>query len=165
VNYRGDKMKKVIIISCVLVLISSFAFAESEKKGSIIGTFGLGVFFETTVETKKLVSMIFDLNLISRAGFTLCLTDVIGFSFRGDFSQNILLFGPGYHYMKEKWNIGVSLLGSPTAVDMIIAGKIDGGYYFTDNIGITGILMYGQTTGLGWDLSMFNIYAGISIRL
>jgi hypothetical protein len=157
-------MKKLIIIFCVSVLMSSFAFAEGGKKGSIIGTFGLGVSFDTTVETKTLVSMVFDLNLVSRAGFTLCLTDVIGFSFRGDFSQNILLFGPGYHYMKDKWNIGVSLLGSPTAVDMIIAGKIDGGYYFTDNIGITGLLMYGRTTGLGWDFSMANVYAGVSIR-
>jgi len=26
-------------------------------------------------------------------------------------------------------------------------------------------LMYGQTTGLGWDLSSFYIYTGISIRL
>ncbi|MDR1451591.1 MAG: hypothetical protein LBI57_04575, partial [Helicobacteraceae bacterium] len=69
------------------------------------------------------------------------------------------------HYMRDKWNIGGTLLCSPTAVDMIISGKIDGGYYFTDNIGITGILMYGQTTGLGWDFSMFNIYAGISVRL
>ncbi|MDR1148716.1 MAG: hypothetical protein LBK66_08805 [Spirochaetaceae bacterium] len=158
-------MKKALIISCVLALISSFAFAEGEKKGSIIGTFGLGASFDTTVETKTLVSMVFDLNLISVAGFTLCLTDVIGFSFRGDFSQNIVLFGPGYHYMKDKWNVGVSLLGSPTAVDMIIAGKIDGGYYFTDNIGITGLLMYGRTTGLGWDFSMVNVYAGVSIKL
>ena len=54
---------------------------------------------------------------------------------------------------------------SPTTQDMIIAGKVDGGYYFTDNIGITEIIMYGQTTGLGWDLSLFNIYTGISIRL
>ena len=75
------------------------------------------------------------------------------------------MFGAGYHYMGDKWNIGGALLFSPTTQDMIIAGKIDGGYYFTDNIGITGIMMYGQTTELGWDLSMFNIYAGVSIKL
>jgi hypothetical protein len=125
---------------------------------------GTGASVNTTVETKTLISMMFDLNLISKAGFTLCLTDVIGFTFAGDFSQNIL-FGTGYHYMREKWNIGGGLLFSPTAQDMIIAAKIDGGYYFTGNTGITGIMMYGQTTGLGWDLSMFNIYAGVSIKL
>jgi hypothetical protein len=158
-------MKRAVILSCVLALISPLAFAQSEKNGTVIGTFGIGPSVNTTVETKTLISMLFDLNLISKAGFTLCLTDVVGFSFRGDFSQNIVLFGPGYHYMRDKWNIGGAILASPTAVDMIIAGKIDGGYYFTDNIGLTGIFMYGRTTGLGWDLSMFNIYAEVSIRL
>jgi hypothetical protein len=157
-------MKKAIIFSCILVLISSYAFAQSEKKGTVIGTLGLGASVNTTVETKTLISLLFDLNLISKAGFTLCLTDVMGFTFGGSFSQNIM-FGAGYHYMRDKWNIGGALLFSPTAQDMIIAGKIDGGYYFTDNIGITGIMMYGQTTGLGWDLSMFNIHAGVSIKL
>jgi len=157
-------MKKIIIFFCILVLISSYVFAQNERKGTVIGTLGLGASVNTTVETKTLISMLFDLNLISKAGFTLCLTDVMGFSFAGDFSQNIM-FGAGYHYMRDKWNIGGSLLFSPTVQDMIIAGKIDGGYYFTDNIGITGIMMYGQTTGLGWDLSMFNIFAGVSIKL
>jgi hypothetical protein len=158
-------MKKVIIISCILTLFSaSLVFSQSEKKGTVIGTFGLGASINTTVETKSLISMLFDLNLVSKAGFTLCLTDVIGFTFSGNFSQNIF-FGTGYHYMRDKWNIGGSLLFSPTAQDMIIAGKIDGGYYFTDNIGITGIMMYGQTTGMGWDLSIFNICVGVSVKL
>ena len=158
-------MKKSIVIFCIMFLFfSSLVFAQSERKGCIIGTFGMGASFTTTVETKSLISMTFDLNLISKAGFTLCLIDVIGFTFAGDFSQNIM-FGAGYHYMKDKWNIGGALLFSPTAQDMIIAGKINGGYYFTDNIGITGILLYGQSTGLGWDLSMFNIFAGVSVRL
>jgi len=157
-------MKKVIIFSCILILFSSYVFAQGEKKGTVMATLGIGASVNTTVETKKLISMLFDLNLVGKAGFTLCLTDVMGFTFGGDFSQNIF-FGGGYHYMTDKWNIGGSFLFSPTVQDMIIAGKIDGGYYFTDNIGITGIIMYGQTTGLGWDLSMFNIYAGVSIKL
>lgn len=158
-------MKKIIMLFCILVLMTSLVFSQSEKKGSVIGTFGIGPYFSKTVETKTLISMMFDLNLISKAGFTLCLTDVIGFSFKGDFSQNIIFFGPGYHFMRDKWNIGGVLIVSPTAVDMIIAGKINGGYYFANNIGITGIFMYGRTIGFGWELSMFNLYAGISIKL
>jgi len=157
-------MRRVIFIFCILFLFSSsFAFSQNEKNGSIIGTFGIGAAFNTTVETKTLISFVFDLNLISKAGFTLCLNDITGFTFTGDFSQNIF-FGAGYHYMRDKWNIGAALLFSPALQDMIIAGKIDGGYYFTDNIGISGIMMYGQTSGLGWDLSMFNIFTGISVR-
>ena len=157
-------MKKLFLFFAMVLICYSFAFAQSEKNGTIIGTFGLGASINTTVETKTLISMMFDLNLISKAGFTLCFTDVIGFSFNGDFSQNIM-FGVGYHYMAEKWYLGGALLFSPTALDMIIAGKINGGYFFTENIGITGILMYGQTTGLGWELSLFNIFAGVSVRL
>jgi hypothetical protein len=137
---------------------------DRKKKGALLGTFAVGTSFNTTVETKALASMMFDLNLISKAGFTLCSTDAMGFSTGGDFFQNIY-FGAGYHYMRDSWNIGGSILFSPTAHDMIIAGKIDGGYYFTDTIGISGIIMYGQTTGLGYNLSICSIQAGISVRI
>jgi hypothetical protein len=155
-------MKKAIIIF-ILVLLPSLAFAQSERNGTIIGTFGLGIGSITTVETEVKVSLAFDLNLISRTGFTLCFTDIIGVG-GGGFSQNIL-FGAGYNFLRDKWYIGGALLFSPTAMDLIIAGKINGGYFFTDDIGITGILMYRQTTGISWDLSMFDVFVGVSVRL
>ena len=74
-------MKKVIILSCIPILISSYAFTQSERKGTVIGALGLGASVNTTVETKTQISMLFDLNLISKAGFTLCLTDLMGFTF------------------------------------------------------------------------------------
>jgi hypothetical protein len=160
-------MKKVVIIFCIMVLMStSIIFAQSEKNGTIIGTLGIGGGFTTTVETIGMFSFVFDLNLISKAGFTLCFTDVIGFSSTlGWVSQNIM-FGAGYHYMKDKWNIGGALLLSPTAMDGLWVGKINGGYYFTENIGITGIIMYASTiTGTNGNLSMFNAFAGVSVRL
>jgi hypothetical protein len=160
-------MKKVFIVSCIVLLLSaSMVFAQNERSGVIIGTFGLGGGFTRTVETTGMFSFAFDLNLISKAGFTLSFTDVVGISSSlGWLSQNIM-FGGGYHYMKNKWNIGLSILLCPTGMDMLLGGKIDGGYYFTDNLGLTGVLVYSQTlTNAHYEMSMFNAFMGVSVRL
>jgi hypothetical protein len=65
----------------------------------------------------------------------------------------------------DKWIIGGAILASPIVVDMLVAGKITGSYYFTDNIGVTGIVMYRRSVGINWNLSMLDVFAGISIRL
>jgi hypothetical protein len=91
-------MKKVFIVSCLLWLLSaSMVFAQSDKSGAIIGTFGPGGGFTETVETTGMFSFVFDLDLISKAGVTLGFTDVAGFSSAlGWVSQNIM-FGGGCH--------------------------------------------------------------------
>ena len=158
-------MKKVIIISCILVFFSSsLAFAQSERSGTIIGTFGLGIGFSTTVETKAQFSMVFDLNLISRTGFTICFSNVIGLDGRGFPSQNILI-GAGYHYMRDKWNVGGALLFSPMSMDFMFGGKVNGSYFFSNDIGITGILMHRRSANITWEMSMFDLFIGASIRL
>jgi hypothetical protein len=140
-------------------------FAQGERNGTIIGTFGLGGGFTETVETTGMFSFVFDLNLISKAGVTLSFTDVAGFSSAlGWVSQNIL-FGGGYQYMRDKWNVGLSILLCPTGMDMLIGGKIDGGYYFTDNIGLTGVLVYSRTlVNAHYEMSLFNVFMGVSVR-
>ena len=157
-------MKKAIFISCVMVLLSSsLAYAQSESKGTIIGTLGAGVAFRTTVEPETLGSIIFDLSLIHKTGFTLCLTDVTVFGAAG--VSRYLMPGAGYHYMRDKWNIGGAFLAAPMAGDILIAGKINGAYYFSNNIGITGAFLYSRVGGfMDYDFSMFNIMTGVSIR-
>ena len=157
-------MKKAIIISCIMVsLFSSLAFAQSEKKGNIIGTLGAGLASRKTVEQETLGSVIFDLSLIHKTGFTLCFTDVTVFGIAG--TSRYIMPGAGYNYMKEKWNVGSAVLVAPMAGDLLIAGKINGGYFFSNNIGITGILTYAGVAGMmGYDFSMFNAFVGVSIR-
>ena len=157
-------MKKAIIFCIMVLLSSSLAFAQSEKIGTIIGTLGAGFALRTTVELETLGSVIFDLNLISKPGFALCFTDVTAFSAAG--TSRYLMPGAGYHFMRDKWNIGGTILVAPMAGDLLIAGKIDGGYFFSNNIGITGILMYSGVAGLmSYNFSMFNAFIGASIRL
>jgi len=159
-------MKKVIIFSCILFLPASIVFAQNERRGTIVGTFGLGGGFSKTVETTGMFSFAFDLNLISKAGVTLSFTDVAGFSSAlGWVSQNIM-FGGGYHYMRDKWNVGLSIIICPTGMDMLIGGKIDGGYFFTGNIGLTGILVYSRTlVNANYEMSLFNAFMGVSVRI
>jgi len=157
-------MKKIIIFCLLVFLASSFVFAQDEKTGAITGMFGLGLGYSTIVETAPQFSFVFDLNLISKTGFSLSFTDVIGLrnSGGGGFTQNIL-FGAGYHYLRDKWNVGGAFLVSPTAMDIMFAGKINGSYYFGD-IGITGVLLYRWTAGITWEMSMFDVFIGPSIR-
>ena len=159
-------MKKVIVISYLLVFLSSLAFAQSERKGTIVATFGVGAGFGTIVETAPQFSFIFDLNLISKTGFTLCLTEIVN-NRSGSLgpSQNLML-GLGYNYMKDKWNIGGAIIAAPTSQDLLLGGKINGGYFFTDDLGVTGIVTYRRTVGLsgGASMSLFDAFAGISIR-
>jgi len=159
-------MKKTIIIFCLLVLLSSsLAFAQSEKKGTFIGTFGIGGGVGTIVETVGQFSFIFDLSLINQTGITLCLTDIVNIrSGALGPSQNIM-FGIGYTYMIDEWIIGGTLLAAPTAQDLLLGGKISGGYFFSNNIGVTGTLTYRQTVGIVSDMSMFDAFAGISINI
>jgi len=158
---------KAIVFSCLLVLLPSMAFAQSERTGTLIGTFGLGGGFGTTVETAPQFSFLFDLNLISETGFTICLTTIVS-NRRGSLgpSQN-LMFGAGYTFMTDRWNVGGALIASPTAMDLMLGGKINGGYFFTDDLGVTGVITYRRIAGISGSggLSMFDVFAGISIRL
>ena len=157
-------MKKVIFLCVMVLLISSLANAQSERTGTIIGTLGVGIASRTTVEQETLGSVIFDLNLISKEGFTLNFTDMTVFSPAG--ASRYLMPGAGYNYMRDKWNVGLSILVAPIAGELLIAGKLTGGYYFLDNIGITGLVTYSRVAGLmGFDFSMLNAFAGASIRL
>ena len=158
-------MKKAIIFSSLLFLLSSFAFAQAEKKGTLIGTFGVGGGCGTIVETVPQFSFIFDLNLISKPGFALCLTDIVSVRSGALGPSHNLMFGLGYAYVKDSWNAGGTLIASPTAQDLILGGKIFGGYYFTNNIGLTGIVTYRHTVGIVSSMSMFDAFAGVSIKL
>jgi hypothetical protein len=156
-------MKKIIIVSCLFVLLSpSLAFAQSDRSGTIEGTFGIGAGFYRMVDTSVQLSMIFDLNIISKTGFTICLTNVIGLQERALFFQNIMI-GAGYQYLRDNWSVGGALLFSPMAFDFMLGGTIYGRYFFSCDIGITGMILYRRTVAM-WDMSMFDIFAGITIR-
>jgi len=156
-------MKKAIIVFCLMVFLPSFlAFAQTERGGTIIGTLGFGGGFSVIMETEPQFSFIFDVNFISKTGFTLCLTNFASVHSTG-LSQNMML-GAGYTFVRDRWNIGGTLIIAPTFFDVVLGGKINGGYFITDDIGVTGIISYRRTAGITSVISMFDVFAGISIR-
>jgi len=156
-------MKKVIISFMMFLVFSSFVFAQSERMGSITGTLGMGIASRKTVEQEALGSVIFDINLINKTGLTLSFTDVTAFGIAG--TSRYLMPGAGYNFMRDRWSIGTVIHVTPMAGDIMISGKINGGYYFSNHIGITGTLMYGKVAGLqGYEFSMFNAFLGVSTR-
>ena len=63
-------MKKIITITLLLIVLSSsLAFAQNERKGTVIGIFGIGGGFGTIVETTGHFSGILDLNFISNSPY------------------------------------------------------------------------------------------------
>ena len=160
-------MKKAVIISCLLVLLSSsMVFAQSEKKGTIIGTFGIGGGVGTVVETASQLSFILDLNLINQTGLTLCLTNIVSVRSGALGPTQNAMFGIGYTYIRDKWNIGGTVIAAPTSQDLLLGGKINGGYFFANDLGVTGTITHRRTVGIsdGGLLTMVDVFAGISIR-
>ena len=159
-------MKKVIIFCIVALIPFSLVFAEDEngRRGTIIATFGAGAGFGTTVETASQFSFLLDINFINETGFTLSVANIVSVRTGALGASQNLMFGAGYHYMRDRWNIGAALLASPTGLDILLAGRINGAYFFTNNIGIAGIILYRQTVGISWNMSMFDVFIGSSIR-
>ena len=140
-----------------------FAFAQSEKTGTITATAGIGGGFYSKMETGPQFSFLFDLNFINKTGLTLCLTNIISVN---TYPTQNMMFGGGYTYLRDRWNIGGTIIASPTLFDLMLGGKINGGYYFSNNIGVNGIITYRRTAGLGAsEFSMFDVFAGVSVRL
>ena len=158
-------MKKIIIISCIIALLSaSLAFAENERNGNIIATIGFGAGSTTRVQTESNISFILDLNFISKTGFTICSTNIVGIHPAGGVSSQHIMFGAGYHFMRNRWNIGGAFLVSPLSMDVLFGGKINGSFFLTDDIGITGIFLHRRSGGITWEMSMFDVFVGASIR-
>ena len=156
-------MKKLIIVFYLVIFYSSLAFAQNENKGTISATFGVGGGFYKIMEIKPQFSFIFDINFISKDGLTLSLTDIISVHSNRT-SQNII-FSVGYTYVRDNWNIGGTIGATPTLDDLMLVGKINGVYYFNHNIGISSLITYRQTTGMGASsFSMFDVFLGASTR-
>jgi len=156
-------MKRAIIAFCLLVFLSSFSvFAQTERRGTIMGTLGLGGGFSVITETEPQFTFIFDVNFISKTGFTLCLTNFAGIHTTG-ITQS-MMFGAGYTFKRDIWYIGGTLMVAPTFTDVLLGGKINGGYFLTDDIGITGIITFRRTAGIASSVTMFDVFAGVSIR-
>lgn len=161
-----NKKIYIALFSLLLLVFSAFSAYSFEREGTAIGTFGFGF---STISGKNnsttSAALGFDLDLISKIGIAVTLGDMVSFEF-DKYIYNFPYFGLGYRYVADKWDLGLSVLCvyHGLASDAFVAGKINGGYWFTNSLGITLTGMYGVTT-TSYKLSLFSLRTGISVRL
>ncbi|GHU90008.1 hypothetical protein FACS189476_09660 [Spirochaetia bacterium] len=159
-------MKKVKFGFTVLLvlLLGTTVFSQEKKSGSIIGNIIIGgsVVSSDGYDT-GFVCTGFDVNLISKEGLQLTFGDMVNVSIENGVYQN-LYFGLGYHFLKEKFHAGGSLIFVPDGnTDMLIGAKADGGYFFTKNIGISALLLFAG--GVMHDYTLLGGGLALTVRL
>lgn len=157
-------MKRLCFALLFVMFFGISLFSQENNSGSIIGNFVIG---GSTVSNSGystgFVSIGFDIDLVSKAGLQLTFGDTVNISFENGIYQNIY-FGAGYHFVKEKYHIGGSLVFIPDGnIDILVGAKVDGGYLFTKNIGISALLLF--TGGVMNVYSLFNGGLGLTIRI
>ncbi|GHV32421.1 hypothetical protein AGMMS4952_22750 [Spirochaetia bacterium] len=159
-------MKKVKFGFTVLLalLLGTTVFSQEKKTGSIIGNIIIGgAVISSDGYDVGFVCTGFDVDLISKEGLQLTFGDMVNVSIENGVYQN-LYFGLGYHFLKEKFHVGGSLIFVPDGnTDMLIGAKADGGYFFTKNIGISALLLFAG--GVMHDYILLGGGLGLTVRL
>jgi hypothetical protein len=146
------------------MLFETNVFSEEIKSGSIIGNFMIG---GSTISSDGygvgVVFTGFDIDLISKGGVQLTFGDMVNVNFENGVYQN-LYFGCGYHFVKDKFHVGGSLIFVPDGnIDLMLGTKIDGGYFFTKNLGISALLLF--SGGIMHKYILFGGGLGMTIRI
>jgi hypothetical protein len=154
-------MKKAVLFLVLAVIITGGVSAQA-RKGYIKPTFGFG--FATVSQDgyrETGVAESFDIDFVSRIGLTLGVQNLFMFS---DWGLNMHPFGAGYTYTAKRWEAGGKFLVVPTSmVDGGIGFDVNGTYWFTEYIGITGILdLYLGMAGNGG--TAFSMRGGLSLK-
>jgi hypothetical protein len=154
--------KYLISLGAALALVcAADGVYAQQAKTSLVGTLTLGVGNDSvyapgeSVKTALWLPFGFDLKIISRYGAGLAAGDVLYFSmnmFNSNEDMNHPYFGLGYWYFWKKWMVGAALLCFPVYIadvpaDELIAGKLEGSYFFLDEIGVTLQFIFGGTSG------------------
>jgi hypothetical protein len=154
-------MKKILLFLVLAVIIAGSVFAQA-RKGYIKPTFGFG--FATISQSgysETGAAMSFDIDFVSSIGLTLGVQNLFTFS---DWGLNMHPFGAGYTYTADRWGVGGKFMVVPTSlVDGGIGFDVNGTYWFTEYIGITGILdLYLGMAGNGG--TVFSMRIGASTK-
>jgi hypothetical protein len=147
-----------------VVLLGTNVFSQEKKSGSIIGNLMIGgSMISSDGYGVGFVCTGFDIDLISKEGLQLTFGNMVNVSVENGVYQN-MYFGTGYHFVKEKFHVGGSLVVVPDGnIDLLIGAKADGGYFFTKNIGISALLLFAG--GVMHDYILFGGGLGITLRI
>jgi hypothetical protein len=161
------KKKNLLVLGVFLLLIGQ-GFGYGAKKGGIISNFGFGAStisleYDNLIFKETWTSVALDINIISKEGFSLAFGDLISFEVGTGIAQNLYI-GLGYHFLENQWSLGANLVASPDGDDCLVGVKLMGSYWFTESLGLSATLLYGRGVAFS-DVSLFNVQAGISVRI
>jgi hypothetical protein len=152
------------LVFIFLIFIGTNVFSQEIDKGSIIGNilFGSSGVLNENYNTGFFYTG-FDIDLISKEGVQLTFGQIVNISMEIGVFQNFYL-GLGYHYVKNKYHVGGSLVLIPDGnMDGLIGIKANGGYFFTNNLGISANLIYAHAVMNTYMLLTGGV--GLTIRL
>ncbi|GHT79794.1 hypothetical protein FACS1894130_09660 [Spirochaetia bacterium] len=159
-------MKKVTFGFVVLLtlLLGTTVFSQEKKTASIIGNLIIGgSSIMSDGYDVGFVSTGFDVDLISTKGVQLTFGYLVNINFEYGIYQNLYL-GAGYHFVRDTYHVGGSLVILPDGnVDVLIGSKAEGGYFFTGNLGISAIMLFAH--GVMNEYMIFSGGLGLTIRL
>jgi hypothetical protein len=146
------------------MLLGTSVFSQEAKSGSVIGNLMIG---GSTISSDGYgVAFMFtglDIDLVSKEGLQLTLGDMVNINFDNGVYQNFY-FGLGYHFVKDKFHVGASLVFVPDGnTDMLLGAKADGGYFFTKNIGISALVLFAG--GMMHEYMLLGGGLGMTIRI
>jgi hypothetical protein len=152
--------KKTFFVVLLLAVLVVGGISAQEKKGYIKPTFGVGFF---TADSISGAALSLDVDFVNRFGLTLGLQDLMAWN-SGEGIINPVGFGVGYTYDGRKWSLGGKLMVMPFEVleDGAIGFDINGTYWFTENLGITGIMDIDFLTE--YDTTLFSMRVGVSLK-
>ena len=157
-------MKKIFLTLVFIAVMIIPVFAQETGKGCIIGNIVLGGsgiisegyntgFFYTG----------FDIDLVSVEGIQITFGHIVNISMKIGVFQNFYP-GLGYHFVKDKYHIGGSLILIPDGnMDGLIGIKANGGYFFTKNLGISTNIIFAH--GVMNQYMLLSGGMGLTIRL
>jgi len=165
-------MKKAVLLAVFAAVVAGGVFAQEQAggRGYIKPTFGLGFAAYRTEyrnqgsNTEGLFALSLDVDFVNTFGLTFGLQAVMAWS--DDIPVLAMpVFGLGYTYSANVWCVGAKLM----AVPLYNAGlgfDINGTYWFSQNIGITGIMdIYFSVNDIdGYERSVFSMRVGLSTR-
>jgi len=157
--------KKFFLIFVVLALLGTGGLF-AQNNGYVKPTFSLG--FTAASEEKEsltLVTMGFDIDFVSYLGLTLGTQFTMSWKTGeiGPDEASFYAFGGGYTYDAGVWSAGGKLMAIPWG-DGGIGFDINGTYYFTEAIGVTGIMdIYFGVGTISW--MAFSLRIGLSVKI
>ena len=168
--------RKIVVLSVILVLTGAAGLFAQEayikptlsagiavrtlEDGAVDAGVGGGNGYDGHSETYLMAALGLDVDFVSTRGLTFGFHSLNAFGGE-QYAFYFVSFGGGYTYTSQLWSVGAKVMGTPHR-DGGIGLDVNGTYWFSDYVGLTGIMNF--YIGLGeYKWNMFSARVGLSM--